>query len=93
MCDIYTAKCKRRGCQRRIEMHVADFCIPRSSIDVFCGEHLPKRTGYNLFLVTESMDPDLKKGEKIGVRVRNKKHFRNDDICPNAMSKMKMFAR
>jgi hypothetical protein len=34
MCDIFITECKL--CGREIDVHVADFCVPRDTISAFC---------------------------------------------------------
>lgn len=43
MCDIYSAKCSHAKCSRVLEVHLADFALPREAVEVFCGKHLPAR--------------------------------------------------
>ena len=34
MCDIYGATCEK--CAREIEVHIGDYCVPRSAVRVYC---------------------------------------------------------
>ena len=34
MCNCYTTKCE--DCETEISVHVADFCVPRSAVKVWC---------------------------------------------------------
>lgn len=36
MCDTYEARCVI--CGRTVPVHIADFCVPREDVYVFCGE-------------------------------------------------------
>ena len=57
MCDIYYHKCEVVDCNKRIDMHIADFSHPRSEFKVYCKDHLslaPK--GATIFTITK-VDP------------------------------------
>ena len=41
MCDCYDEKCFK--CREMLPVHIADFCMPRESIRVFCKKHIPDK--------------------------------------------------
>lgn len=68
MCDIYEAKCSNPRCSRVTSMHLADWAIPRESVEVFCYKHLPK-TDVAIHTATEKQFL-LRTGSIWGVRFR-----------------------
>ena len=41
MCDCCSLECSEPGCQRKVPVHIADFCTPRDTIEVRCSKHPP----------------------------------------------------
>ena len=60
MCDCYWPKCAR--CTQPVPLHVADFCMDRRDITVFCAQHLPRRNVVVYELVSESYQPPVVAG-------------------------------
>ena len=53
MCDIYMPKCGHKNCSIYLDVHIADFCVPRSSVRLYCSEkHVPE--GYEGTLIVFS---------------------------------------
>jgi len=42
VCDCYDAECSYPGCSILMPVHIADFCMERDEIEVFCWNHLPE---------------------------------------------------
>lgn len=40
MCDCYFHKCE--SCENEVSVHIADFCIPRDALKVFCPDCIHK---------------------------------------------------
>jgi hypothetical protein len=55
MCDCYTAKCNGFGCKNYVEVHIADFCIDREHLLVYCHECVAKAIGSNSAYETEAI--------------------------------------
>ena len=80
MCDCYWPTCER--CSTSIPLHIADFCMPRENISVFCADHLPRRNVVVYEIVGESFQPGLDlgndfyreppKGWRMGVRYKRR---------------------
>lgn len=74
MCDIYSAKCSYRNCDKELEMHIADFNYPEEDVEVFCEEHLPSEN-----ITVYEVNKEL-----WGVRVcRGKREPESAGIYPN----------
>jgi hypothetical protein len=57
MCDIYYQKCEVTNCNKRIDMHIADFSHPRHEFKVYCKEHISQAPkGAVIFTITK-VDP------------------------------------
>ena len=80
MCDCYWPTCER--CSTRIPLHIADFCMSREDISVFCPDHLPRRNVVVYEIVGEAFRPgsdwsddfyhDPPKGWRMGVRYKRR---------------------
>lgn len=78
MCDCDGPRCER--CATSVPLHIADFCMPREDIAVFCANHLPRRNVVVYETVGETFHPDARrapdrvfyrdppKGWRMGVR-------------------------
>lgn len=67
MCDCYWEKCS--ACEiSGLPVHIADFCMERESIEVYCAQHLPDRDVVVYELVEARFDDDPPPGWKMGVR-------------------------
>ena len=61
MCDCYWLTCER--CSTSIPLHIADFCMPREDISVFCAHHLPRRNVVVYEVVGEAFQPGFSSGD------------------------------
>ena len=43
MCDIYGARCAKKGCSSVIDMHLEGYETGREEVKVFCGSHIPAK--------------------------------------------------
>ncbi len=76
MCDCYWPECQM--CETRVPLHIADFCMPREDVAVFCSRHLPPMDVVVYELVSGAYQPDVyeddafyhdpPKGWRMGVR-------------------------
>ena len=80
MCDCYWPTCER--CSTPVPLHIADFCMPREDISVFCADHMPRRNVVVYEVVGEAFQPgfnlgddfyhDPPKGWRMGVRYKRR---------------------
>ena len=49
MCDIVDLKCSYPGCNYRHQIHIADFCVSPSDIEMRCFKHMPKEGTWQYF--------------------------------------------
>ena len=88
MCDCYTTECEKKGCKETLPIHIADYNFPRTSVQVFCSKHLPKRK-VTIFEVTkkyESCKDDICKkiGLKCAIRLcKGRIEPDSVGVCPN----------
>ena len=60
MCNCYTDYCAESGCSKCLPVHIGDFIVPSSTIEVRCGAHPPPswEPGWVAFESTCSDDCD-----------------------------------
>lgn len=78
MCDIYWANCiicEKEGRFKKsvLPVHIADFCMPREEVLVFCQKHLPQRDiVVHILVEQDQLDKNYEPGWSMGIRYLTK---------------------
>ena len=87
MCDCFNPSCHL--CDRRLPLHIADFCTERENVEVYCAAHVGKTHQFpgSVWQWKEGDPLDgFRKGERMGILILDTKGLSDehvDGIVPN----------